>query len=83
MAARQPEDLELQSLRMFSSALPRFEIHPLPTASPSIICDVSTGTPHPLDTKDFRQVVFDTLYGHHHPGIPEPLQVFSARYVGA
>ena len=47
----------------------------------TILCDVSTGTPHPLVPTSWCRTMFDSLRALSHPGIWPTPHLLTARYV--
>ena len=54
---------------------------PIPTCDATLLCDMSTGTPHPLVPPQFHRQVFDALHSLSHPGIRATQGLVTSRYV--
>ena len=80
IAHAQKDDAELQQLTAPNSSLSLKEV-PVPTADTTMICDVSTGAPHPYIPLKFRRTIFDSLHSLSNPGIRATQCLITARYV--
>lgn len=68
IALAQTDDAELKQLTESNSSLSLKTI-PVLTADVTMLCDVSTETPHPYIPQNFRHMIFDSLHSLSHPGI--------------
>ena len=80
IALAQKDDAELKQLTESNSSL-SFKPVPVPTADITIICDVSTGTPHPYIPPKFRHIIFNSLHSLSHPGVRATQRLVTARFV--
>lgn len=80
MAQAQHNDPDLVAERQKESSLQLRDI-PLPLASSTITCDLSTNTPRPYVPLPFRRTVFEALHNASHPGIRSTQRLVTARYV--
>ena len=80
MGAAQRNDPELSKLQSSSTSLLLKDVA-LPMTDTTLICDMSTGTPHPFVPVDFRRSVFDSLHSLSHPGIRATQRLITTRYV--
>ena len=80
MAAAQQEDPEIQQFEAPGSSL---SLQPMPvhTSDTTILCDVSTGTPHPYVPSSFRKLIFNSLHSLSHPGVRATQRLITKRYV--
>ncbi|KAL3203070.1 hypothetical protein MRX96_053279 [Rhipicephalus microplus] len=68
MATAQQDDSELQVLRLQENFL-KLEDVQLPGCAIPLVCDISTGCPHPYVPAPFHHRVFDALHSLSHPSI--------------
>ena len=80
LAAAQKEDSQLQQLTQDNSSL-SLKSMPAPTTDVMLLCDVSTGTPHPYVPYKFRKTIFNSLHSLSHPGIRATQKLITTRYV--
>ena len=80
MANAQKEDPALDQLQTESFSLDLQPI-PLPFTEVTLVCDMSTGIPHPFIPEAFRHKVFDSLHGLSHPGIRATQKLITTRYM--
>ena len=80
LATSQQEDSQLKPLTQGSSSLLLKHI-PAPTTDVTLLCDVSTGTPHPYVPLKLCRTIFDSLHSLSHPGIRATQKLITARYV--
>lgn len=81
LAKAQESDAELDSIRDKTS----LKLMPtvIPGSNISILCDVSTGSPRPYLTAEFRRTAFERLHALSHPGARASARLVCARYVWA
>ena len=77
MAKAQPN---LEKLSSSNSTLQLARI-PMPMCSDTLLCDTSTGTPHPYVPEHFRRIVFNSLHDLSHPGVRATQRLVTARFV--
>ena len=65
MANAQLTDADMKKLK--SSTVLKLAQLPIPTCSDTLLCNTSTGTPHPYVPKQFRRTVLDSLHNLSHP----------------
>ena len=68
IAAAQETDPDFVKFQTTTSSL-RLKAMPLPSYNGTILCDTSTGVPHPYVPEQFRRKVFDSLHSLSHPSI--------------
>ena len=76
IATEQKVDSELTQLGKTSSLK-----LPIPASNATIICDISTGVPHPYVPSKFRCAIFDSLHCVAHPGIRATQKLITTRYI--
>lgn len=81
MAKAQTADPELRALQASPSSTLQFTTVPHLASSTALICDTSTGTPHPFVPADFWRTVFNSLHQLSHPGIRATQQLIADRFV--
>ena len=85
IAHAQQGDQELLDLQTgASSSSLQLKVIPLLTAgdsNASIICDVSTGVPHPFVPEKYRRPIFDLLHSLSHPSIRGTQHLVTSHYV--
>ena len=80
-AAQEAEsDPDLVQFQTTTSSL-KLKAMPLPTSDGTILCDISTGIPHPYVPKQFHRDVFDSLHQLSHPSIQATQHLVVTRYV--
>ena len=62
------------------SASTTLKIVLLPVQNVQLLCEVSTGTPHPLAPNTLRKDIFSALHEINHPGIRATRRMISARF---
>lgn len=80
LAQSQSTDEQLQHLLRNGSSL-KLQKVVVPGTSTKIFCDVSTETPRPYLTPEFRRQAFDSLHNLSHPGRTTTVRLVSQRYV--
>ena len=80
IAAAQKEDPEIKQFQGPNSSLSLKEL-PIPASDATILCDVSTGTPHPYVPSQFRQSIFNSLHYLQHPVVKATQHLINSRYV--
>ena len=80
IAVAQQSDPELSQLPNSAPSI-KLQAIPLPTTETTILCDMSTGVPHPYVPGKFRRAVFDCLHSMSHPSIRTTQQLLTARYI--
>ena len=81
MARAQTTDPELRALQSSSFSSLQLATVPHSSASVTLICDMSTGTPRPFVPSSFRRAVFNSLHFLSHPGVKATTQLISDRFV--
>ncbi|XP_026732807.1 uncharacterized protein LOC113497452 [Trichoplusia ni] len=79
LAQSQSTDEQLQHLLRNGSSL-KLQKVVVPGTSTKIFCDVSTETPRPYLTPEFRRQAFDSLHNLSHPGRTTTVRLVSQRY---
>lgn len=81
LATAQENDIELKKLLNSSTSL-KLEGVAVPNhPNKKIYCDISTQSPRPFITKDFRRLVFDSQHGLAHPGARASIKMVTERFV--
>lgn len=80
LAKAQSSDPELTDYLKNSSSL-RIRKIDYPESSSPLYCDISTPTPRPFVTKEFRKQVFQSLHSLSHPGATATVKLVSERFV--
>jgi len=80
IAAAQQEDSQLQQLTQSNSSL-SLKYMPAPTTDIVLLCDTSTGTPHPYVPLKFCKVIFNSLHNLSHPGVRATQKLIIAHFV--
>ena len=81
LASAQLKDPELAALQQSKSSSLVFKEIQLPSATSTLHCDMSTGTPRPYVPEQFRKAVFNSLHSLSHPGIRATQQLITSKYV--
>ena len=81
LAQTQTSDPELQALLNSSSTSLQLTTLPLPASSSTMICDTSTGSPHPFVPTPLCRTVFTALHSLAHPGVRATQQLIGERFV--
>ena len=76
----QRTDSELQQLLRDGSTL-NLQKLTLPDCKDELYCDVSTSSPRPFVTKEYRRHAFDTLHSLSHPGAKVTTKLVTQRFV--
>ena len=79
MAAAQQQDPDILKLQTSSSSL-TLKACPIHMSDGKIICDMSTGVPHPIVLSLYRQQVFDSLHSLSHPGVRTTQQLITSHF---
>ena len=80
IASGQTDDAELKQL-MESNSFLSFKAIPVPAADITMLCDVSTGTPHPYIPPKFRHMIFNSLHSLSHPGVKATQRLVTACFI--
>ena len=80
IAAVQETDSDLVKFQTITSSL-KLKAMPLPSSDGTILCDTSTGVPHPYVPEQFRRKVFDSLHSLSHPRIRGTQHLVTTRFV--
>ena len=79
MAKAHPTDIDLQTLQTSSNNI-KFARVTMPMCKDTLLCDASTGTPHPYVPQQLRHTIFNSLHNLSHPGIRATQRLVTARF---
>jgi len=80
LADDQTQDSEVKAYRTAISGLKLKDVQFM-DGSCSVPCDVSTGCPRPIVTKNWQKRIFDIFHGLAHPGATTTKKLISAKFV--
>ena len=80
IAAAQETDPDFVKFQTTTSSL-KLKTMPLPSSDGTILCDTSTGVPHPYVPEQFRCKIFDSLHSLSHPSVRGTQHLVTTRFV--
>ncbi|GFV13690.1 retrovirus-related Pol polyprotein from transposon 412 [Trichonephila clavipes] len=80
-ALAQKNDPNLQKFLQTDESSLKLELKPYQTPDCDLLCDISTGVPHPFVPTSFRRALFNHLHNISHPGIAASTKLICSRYV--
>ncbi|GBM56585.1 hypothetical protein AVEN_133070-1 [Araneus ventricosus] len=66
-ARAQKDDSDIQKFLHNDASSLQLELKPCQTSNCNLLCDTSTGVPHPFVPTSFRKLIFDHLHNLAHP----------------
>ena len=80
MATAQLDDADIATYKTCATGL---DLRPVPFGAAQImlLCDVSTGRPHPLVPAIFRRAIFDAVHNLSHPSIRFTKALIASKFV--
>ncbi|GBM42481.1 Transposon Tf2-11 polyprotein [Araneus ventricosus] len=80
-ARAQKDHSDIQKFLHNDTSSLKLELKPCQTSNCNLLCDTSTGVPHPYVSTSFRKLIFDHLHNLAHPGIAALTKLICTRYV--